>query len=132
MNWDSLFAYPEPIPVHALMAMAALGLGGAQLLLPKGTGRHRVTGYLWIVLMAGIAVTGLFIHEIRMIGPFSPIHLLSLLVLFNLFNAIRYARSGNIDRHGRTMKQLFFFALVVAGAFTLLPGRAMNTLFLGE
>lgn len=131
MNWAEFVNEPAPIPTHALLAFAALGLGAVQLALPKGTLPHRVVGYVWVALMASIAVTGLFIHGIRVVGPFSPLHLLSLYVLYGLFTSIRHARLGNIAKHRAYMRQMYFFALVVAGAFTLLPGRAVNALFFG-
>ena len=71
-----------PIPFNAL---AAAGLGAVQLWRPKGGRVHRRLGYLWVALMAGVAISGLFIHELRMVGPFSPIHILSLLTLASLW-----------------------------------------------
>ncbi len=41
------------------------------------------------------------------------------------------ARRGNIRRHGSAMASLFVGALVVAGAFTLLPGRIMHRVVFG-
>ena len=114
-----------------MAALAALGLGAAQLLSPKGTTLHRALGYLWVTLMAGVALSSFFIHEIRLVGLFSPIHLLSIFTLFSLGWAIYAARQGDVVRHRIIMLSLFFFALVVTGAFTLLPGRIMNAVLFG-
>ena len=69
------------IQFHAAFAFAAIGLGAVQLLAPKGTLPHRTIGWAWALLMILVAGTSLFIHTIRMWGPWSPIHLLSLFTL---------------------------------------------------
>jgi uncharacterized membrane protein len=73
----------------------------------------------------------LFIHTLKVIGPFSPIHLLSVLALGSLWFAVRAARAGNIVRHRAIMRSLYIFALILTGAFTLLPGRAMHAVVFG-
>jgi uncharacterized membrane protein len=40
-------------------------------------------------------------------------------------------RTGNIRAHGRTMAALFVGGLIIAGAFTFLPGRLMWAVFFG-
>jgi uncharacterized membrane protein len=77
-------------------------------------------------MMATVAISSFWISTIKFIGPFSPIHLLSIFVLVQLVGAVRAARSGRITDHKRYMQGLSFGALLVAGAFTLLPGRVMN------
>ena len=62
---------------------------------------------------------------------FSPIHLLSLLTLWALARGILAAQQGRIADHKRAMKQLYGFALVVAGAFTFFPGRIMYLVLFG-
>jgi uncharacterized membrane protein len=66
------------IQIHAFAAMAAFALGIVQLTAPKGTLPHRTIGWIWVILMALIALSSFFINEIKLIGPFSPIHLLSI------------------------------------------------------
>lgn len=131
MTISPLLAEPFPIPPHAIAAMTAMVLGAIQLLMRKGTALHRGIGYIWVVLMAVVAISGLFIFELRMIGPFSPIHLLSFFVLYVLFVAVRAARSGNIRRHKSAMIQLYILALLLTGLFTLLPGRVMHQVVFG-
>lgn len=113
------------------MALGALILGVSQVVLPKGTLTHRLFGYLWALLMIGVALSALFIHEIRIWGNYSPIHLLIPVTLFGLFSGIRAARRGRIKAHKRIMLTVFFLALVLTGAFTMLPGRVMYTVFFG-
>jgi len=131
MNPAPLVEAAAPIPFHALAAFAAAALGAAQLWRPKGGRIHRQLGYLWVVLMAGVAISGLFIHEIRMFGWFSPIHLLSLLTLASLWVAISRARRRDIKGHRLVMILLFWLALGLTGIFTFWPGRVMHEVLFG-
>ena len=116
MNFQPLFGSYHPIAIHASAATLAIGLGGAQFVLPKGTSLHRCLGYVWVTLMASVAITGLFIHEILMISAFSPIHLLSLLVLVTLVWAVRAAKNALVSRQRTAMIMLYIFGLLLAGA----------------
>ncbi|MFK7871425.1 MAG: DUF2306 domain-containing protein [Roseobacter sp.] len=131
MSFVPLFQSSSVIVVHALAAFAALMLGIAQLLLKKGQRLHRITGYIWVSLMALIAMSSFWIHDLRHFGPFSLIHLLSLYTLVSITTGVRAARRGNIAQHRATMRQLFFLALIGAGVFTLLPGRIMHQVIFG-
>src|SRR5271169_5366064 len=81
MTLAPLLDAPAVIQFHAAFAFAAIGLGAAQFLAPKGTLPHRTVGWAGATLMMLVAGTSLFIHTIRMWGPWSPIHLLSLFTL---------------------------------------------------
>jgi hypothetical protein len=65
LNPDALFSATQPIPFHALSAVAAVGLGAAQLTMRKGGSVHRLMGRLWLGLMALVATSSFFIHEIN-------------------------------------------------------------------
>jgi uncharacterized membrane protein len=132
MSLGPLLTAPPPIPWHAFAAIAALVTGATQLALPKGTTRHRVVGYLWAALMLVIAISSFWIQEIRLIGPFSPIHLLSILVLVSVPLAVWYAHSHKVTAHRGAMIKLYVFALIGAGIFTLLPGRIMHAVVFGQ
>jgi len=69
------------IPVHALAAMAAFVLGFIQLVAPKGTLPHRTMGWIWVLLMLVVAASSFWIHQIKLWGSWSPIHLLSIFTL---------------------------------------------------
>ena len=131
MTFAPLLSAPLPIPHHAIAAMLATVIGALQLWGPKGTRNHRTLGYIWVGLMAFVAFSGFFIHVLKMVGPFSPIHLLSAFTLASLWYAIRAARRGDIRRHRRTMVALFWMALILTGFFTLLPGRVMHQVVTG-
>jgi len=131
INPAQLLEAAPAIPFHALAALAAAGLGAVQLWRPKGGRMHRRLGYLWVALMAGVAISGLFIHELRMVGRFSPIHPLSLVTPASLWIAVSRARRRDIAGHRRVMILLFWLALVLTGLFTFWPGRVMHMALFG-
>lgn len=122
---------PIAIQAHAFAALALLPLTLTIFSLPRGRGAHKPLGYLWCGLMAFVAISSFWIHEINLVAGLSPIHLLSAFVLINLSVALYAARSGNIRRHRRAMLGMVYGALIGAGAFTLLPGRIMHAVLLG-
>jgi uncharacterized membrane protein len=114
------------VQLHAFAAMAAFGLGLVQLAAPKGTLPHRTVGWIWVMLMLAVSISAFFIHQIRMWGQWSPIHLLAILTLATLPLAVWHARRHAVERHRRAMIAIFVGALMVAGLFTFLPGRIMH------
>ena len=132
MSLAPLLHATPAIPVHALAAMAAFALGVVQLAAPKGTLPHRTVGWIWVSLMAIVAASSLWIHEIRLFGPWSPIHLLSIYVLIMLPIAVAAARRHNVRRHRLAMIGMFTGGLVIAGLFTFLPGRIMHAVVFGS
>jgi uncharacterized membrane protein len=119
------------IQLHACAAMGAFALGLMQFAAPKGTLPHRTVGWTWVALMAAIAVSSFWIHDLRMIGPFSPIHALSIFTLVMLPLAVLHARHHRVINHRKAMISIFLGALVVAGAFTFVPGRIMHAVAFG-
>ena len=111
--------------------MAAFALGVVQLSGPKGTGVHRTLGWLWVALMLVICISAFWIHELRLWGSWSPIHLLSIYVLITLPLAVFAAHRHATERHRRAMVGLFVGGLVIAGLFTFYPGRIMHTVLFG-
>jgi uncharacterized membrane protein len=126
-----LNAAPQ-IPLHAFAAMAAFVLGLIQFAAPKGTLPHRTIGWIWVALMAVVAVSSFWIHQIRLVGPFSPIHLLSIFTLVMLPLGVWRAHRHDVAGHRRVMVLTFSGALVIAGLFTLLPGRIMHAVVFGD
>jgi uncharacterized membrane protein len=119
------------IQIHAFAAMAAFVIGLVQLAASKGTIPHRLIGWSWVLLMLTVAISSFFIHIIRLWGAWSPIHLLSILVLVSLPLAVFHARRHEVRRHRNAMTTLFMGALVIAGIFTFLPGRIMHAVAFG-
>ena len=126
-----LFNEAHPIPLHAVIAMIAIILGGIQLSMKKGGAIHKLLGRIWVGLMLIVAISSFFIHEIKLWGDYSPIHLLSLWTIFILGVGVYYASVGNIKRHKQVMIATYFFALILTGFFTLMPGRIMHQILIG-
>lgn len=116
---------PLILQIHLALASVVIILTSVIFSLPKGSPLHRKLGWAWVVVMAGIALSSFGIHTIRWIGPFSPIHLLSILVLHSLWYGVTAARNGRVADHQRTMKSMVLYGLVITGALTFLPGRLM-------
>jgi uncharacterized membrane protein len=119
------------IQLHASAAMGAFALGTVQLAAPKGTVPHRIVGSIWVLLMLVVSISAFFIHELRIWGPWSPIHLLAIFTLVMLPVAVWRAHKHAVEQHRRAMLGLFFGALVIAGLFTFLPGRIMHAVVFG-
>lgn len=131
MNIEALTSAGVVIASHSLIALAALVIGAVQFALKKGTTLHRYLGRVWVVLMGVTALSSFGIHEIRMLGPFSIIHLLSILVLYSLWEGMYKIRKGDVQGHRKAMIALYIYAMLITGALTLLPGRIMNTVVFG-
>jgi uncharacterized membrane protein len=132
MSLDALLAAPLVVQLHAFSAMAALVIGIMQFTAPKGVLAHRAMGYAWVALMLAVAVSSFAIHGMRQWAGFSVIHLLSVSVLVLLPLAVLAARRHHVGTHRSAMIALFTGALVIAGAFTLVPGRIMHRVLFGN
>lgn len=111
------------IQTHEISAIIAFVLGAIILWHRKGSLTHKRLGKIWVVLMLGTALSSLFIYEIRLWGQFSPIHLLTVMVLFNIPLAVWFARQGKIGLHKKIMQGTYLGGMIIAGGFTLFPGR---------
>jgi uncharacterized membrane protein len=126
MSFAPLLDAAPAIPLHAFAAMAAFVLGLVQFAAPKGTLPHRTIGWIWVGLMACVAISSFWIHQLRLVGPWSPIHLLSIFTLVMLPLGVWRAHSHRVAEHRRIMISMFAGALVAAGLLTLLPRRIMH------
>jgi uncharacterized membrane protein len=126
---DTLFRratmnFSPVILIHLATATASVVVGGAMFLMKKGTAQHRMSGRLWVVLMA---VTALVSFAIQSRGHFSWIHLLSIVVLVMLVRAILAVRNRNIRLHQRLVTGTYI-GLLIAGMFALAPWRRLGYL----
>jgi uncharacterized membrane protein len=131
MSLAPLLDAAPAISLHAFAAMSAFVLGLVQFAAPKGTLPHRTIGWVWVLLMLAVAISSFWVHQIRLVGPWSPIHLISIFVLVMLPLAVWRAHRHQVSEHRRAMIALFSGALVIAGLFTLLPGRVMHAVVFG-
>jgi len=132
MNLSPLLDAAPAIPLHAFAAIAAFVLGLVQFAAPKGTLPHRTVGWIWVLLMLTVAASSFWIHAIRLWGPWSPIHLLSIFTLVMLPLGVWAAHRHRVTHHRHIMIGIFSGALVIAGLFTLLPGRIMHAVVFGH
>lgn len=119
------------IQLHTWTAIVALAAGIWVLARPKGTTPHRWIGRFWLILMLVAVLSSFFIHELRMWGPWSPIHILSAITLVLIVRAYLAIRQRKVALHADLMKSAFFNALLVATFFTFLPGRIMHDVVFG-
>lgn len=122
-----------PIIVHLSTVIPAVLLGPVVLLRKKGDALHRLLGRTWAVLMLVTAIASAFIHAPGggILGTgYSPIHFFTLWTLICIPLAVWLARKGHIEEHRRMMGGLYV-GLLVAGAFSFIPGRFMGSLVFG-
>ena len=79
--------------------------------------------------MVSVARSSRGIHTIRAFGPFSLLQRLLVIILIAVPYGLIAARQGRINAHRRIMIARFFGALVIEGAFTLVPGQALHDVF---
>jgi uncharacterized membrane protein len=132
MSLAPLLDAAPAIPLHAFAAMTAFALGLVQFAAPKGTLPHRTIGWIWVLLIAVVAISSFWINTIRLVGPFSPIHLLSIFTLIVLPIGVWRAHKHRVADHRRIMMMIFGGALVIAGLFTFVPGRIMHAVVFGH
>ena len=112
--------------VHLLAALLALGLGTANLVLAKGTRRHRVFGAVWIAAMLCVTLSSFWIRELNA-GELSWIHALTVWTLFSMCVAVWAIRTGRVRLHAGFMTGTMVGAFA-AGAGALAPGRFIGRL----
>ena len=132
MSLAPLLAAAPEIQLHAFAALADFVLSGVQIAAPKGTLPHRTLGWVWVVLMLVISGSSFLIHGIKLWGPWGPIHLLSVFTPIMLMVGVVAARRGRVRAHRITMISIYAGALILAGVFTLVPGRLMHAVVFGS
>lgn len=131
MTLQPLIDASPAIQLHAVAAALAFVLGGMILFRTKGDRLHRMGGRIWVGLMLAVCLSSFFIHTIRLVGPWSPIHLLSVATIAGLARGVWLARQREIIGHRRIMQATYVGALLIAGGFSFLPGRIMYEVFFG-
>jgi uncharacterized membrane protein len=135
MTLEPLLHAPLAVRIHVATVLPAVVLGTWQIFISKkGAPLHRAIGYTYLALMTVTAITTLFIHQLMPSSPFfglSPLHLLIPLTLFGVYGALHGARTHNVTEHKIAMISLYVGAILIAGSFTLLPGRIMHAVVFG-
>lgn len=127
---EVFLATPPSVQIHVAGVVTAIVIGILVLALRKGTGLHRLLGWIWVLAMATAALTSLVM--IRDFGNgVSPLHVFTLITVVSLVFGLLHIRRGNVRGHAGFMIGLFFGGLVVAGLFAFIPGRTMWQVFFG-
>lgn len=132
MTLAPLVDTPFYLQIHIASALVSVVLGAFVVLRPRRDRLHKAGGYVWTVAMATVALSSFWIRDYALVGPFSPIHLLSILTLWSLWAGIRHAVAGRVRAHGTVFRNLYCYGLLAAGTFSFLPGRRMNQAVFGD
>jgi len=131
---SSVATLPFAITIHTAAMLAATAIGPVALWFrpPRYPRLHRAAGAVWVALMLVAAFSAFFIRSTQGLHwhGFSLLHLLIPATLGFLVLAFAHLLRGNATWHGRTMQGLYIGACMVAGAFTLLPGRRLGNLLI--
>jgi uncharacterized membrane protein len=130
---------PPLVWVHLVAILMATLLTPVMLVRPKGTRPHRQLGYVWFAGMLIAAFSSLFFNVRTdgggnwgvFSGDFSPIHILSLWVLFQAPLIVLRARAHDRSGHEQAVRGMVIGALLIAGFFTFPFGRMLGTWLFG-
>jgi uncharacterized membrane protein len=125
------------IYVHAALALLAIPLGLYIFIIKKGTMNHRILGRTWVTVLIIVSLTAVFIKTINP-GQYSLIHLLIPYtigsLIYSIWNIKKFKKT-KIERykikHMHSMIGVYIGALLIAGAFTLIPERFFHEIIFG-
>ena len=125
------------IVTHTAFALAAVPVGVYIFLNKKGTARHKLAGRFWVALLTIVSMSAMPIQSINS-GHYSLIHLFIPFTIGSLMYSIWSIRRFKVTclqkyryAHMYSMIGVYVGALLIAGAFTLLPGRFLNGIVFG-
>ena len=125
------------IYVHAALALLAIPLGLYIFITRKGTKNHKMLGRTWVTVLMIVSLTAIFIQTINP-GQYSLIHLLIPYTIGSLIYSIwniRKFKKTKIEsykiKHMHSIIGVYIGALLIAGAFTLMPGRFFHEIIFG-
>lgn len=123
---------PLPVQAHIVAAFLALILGPFALYRRRRDRTHKVIGYVWVTAMSVLAVGSFLIPSHFTPVGIGPLHGFAVLTLWSLWAGVRAAIARDINRHQAILRSLYSNGLILAGAFTFLPGRTLNRMLFGE
>lgn len=124
-----MMSYLHLAYLHLATVLPAFVLGTYLMVRRKGTSTHKMLGKAFLSLMLVTSVVTLFMSAQvgpKFLGHFGLIHLLSLNVIYGVPVAYFAAKNGNIWQHRMNVMGMYFFGLLVAGAFAFMPGRLLH------
>ena len=127
-------SYTTLMYFHLATVVPCILLGPAQFFMKKGSPVHKTIGKVYMILMLITATITLFMPA--QVGPtlanhFGFIHGFSLLALYSVPKAYFAARRGDLKSHQGSMIGLYVGGIIIAGGFTLAPGRFLHQFFFG-
>jgi uncharacterized membrane protein len=129
LPWQFHMPWVSP---HIAIVMLALGLGAAQMALPKGDRRHKALGYGWLAVMALLSVTGLMIQlepgHVTLVHRISSGFAIANLLLTPV--VIWSARTQRRRLH-RGLTLGIFGNMLFSGLMAFIPFRAIGLLVFG-
>lgn len=131
---ESMLLYKILMYAHLLTVIPCVFLGLFIFLSKKGTRLHKTVGRIYMYLMFTTAIIALFLPAFvgpSLFGHFGFIHLFCVLVIYSVPTSILAAKRGQIKKHKVKVISMYVGALLIAGAFTFMPGRFMYELFFG-
>lgn len=121
---------------HLATIVPCVLLGGVLLILKKGTRLHVIAGRIYMFLMMATSTIVLFmpahVGGYRLFNHFGWLHIFSVVTLYTIPKSYLAIKRGDVKSHKWSMMMLYFGAILVAGSFTLLPGRYLHTVFWGQ
>jgi uncharacterized membrane protein len=107
--------------IHFALAVLALASGAGAVMMRKGTGIHRLIGFVYSVAMFGMLGTALLIYNLN--GAFGPFHVLAIISLVTLIAGLvpvlLRSPAHWIEIHAFTMSWSYVGLLAAAAAETL-------------
>ena len=115
--------------MHLVTVVPCFVIGAWLLARRKGTTIHKRLGWVYAVLIFVTAVVTVFMPaEVgpRVLNHFGFIHLFSVLVLTCIPLAIFHIGRRNVTGHRNAMVGVYVGGILIAGSFTLVPGRLLH------
>lgn len=129
--WNLVEAAGWAVQLHLFTVLPAFMIGTWMIFASvKGSPTHRRMGALYMALMLVSATAAMFVRQVNP-PHLSWIHLFVPLTYGSVAIALWAVRHGNIEGHRRAMVGLYVGGLLIAGAFTLAPGRLLHRILLG-
>ncbi|MEL7452026.1 MAG: hypothetical protein AAGJ50_01450 [Pseudomonadota bacterium] len=141
LNWEVFTRLSPPeIQIHWATATLAFALGLVIFLRPKGTLPHKTLGVFYASLMTVTSASAFFIRSGDVSGwaylslaGMSWIHLFIPITMFGVVGGLYgILVLKNKRAHRGPLIGSFVGGLVIAGAFTFLPGRRMHAFFFAD
>lgn len=128
--------YQSLMYLHLATIVPCIFIGGILLIIKKGTPFHVVSGRVYMILMILTSLIALLmpahVGGYKLFNHFGWLHIFSVVTLVTVPRSYWAIKSGNVKSHKWSMILLYVGAILIAGSFTLMPGRYLHTLFWGN